>query len=83
MFQGEEELRAVKNRTLRIPTINVEVEQRDRNDRNDGRPRYAWRQELVGDYLQSDWSRMCAARTRAGMQIWLGWLALVLSLDQK
>lgn len=47
-----------------------------------GKALYVSTLEVVMEYLESDRSRVWAALTRAGMEAWLGWLAVVLNLDQ-
>lgn len=39
--------------------------------------------KLLMDHLKSNGESLWAARTRAAMDVWLGWLAVVLNLDKK
>lgn len=81
-FEGEDDLREKKRRTLWSPVIDVVDEQPDRSDRDVVRTRLPLTRELVMGYLKSNESRLWVARTQAGIFVWLCWLATVLSLDR-
>lgn len=80
-LSGEGELQAKDNPALWNPTINVGDEQRDSIDRNARRARCALKRELVMEYLKSGGSGVWAARTWAAMEVWVGWLAAALNLN--
>lgn len=42
---------------------------------------YVLTRQLVMRYLKRDWSRVRTARTRAVMEVWLGYLMAVVNLD--
>lgn len=82
MLKRENELQAEKNRTLWNVISNVGGEQRDESDYDAGRAQYASMRELVVEYLESDGSQVCAAKTRAKMDACLGWLAAIRNLER-
>lgn len=81
-FTRQDEFRAKENQTVRNFTLNMKDEQQNKIVRDARRAQYASTRELAMECLESDGSRVGAARTRVGMYVWLGCLAEVVNLNR-
>lgn len=80
-FSGEGKQHAEEIQVMWNPLIDTRDWQREKSDQDDGSARFASTRELMMPNLKISESRLWAARTRAAMGVWLGWLAAVRSLQ--
>ena len=80
-FPGEEAIKDEKQREHWNPIINSGDASTDLNQRNGGHARISSTTRLLIGHMESDRQRMWAARRRAALDLWMGWLLSLLNLD--
>lgn len=82
-FEDEKALKRKASRELWSTIFNAGDERRSQRGRDAGRARYTSRPQLLTGHLENHDERVWAAKTRAAMNAWLGWLVAMLPLHKK
>lgn len=79
--ESKEALKKGANRTLWFLIIGAVDKMRDKMERDAGRAWFASRRKPLMKQFEDNGVRVWAARTRAALEVWLGWLAAHLQSD--
>lgn len=81
-FEGQEALKEKSSRTLWDSITSAGDKRREERKRDAGRAGCTQRRKLVVEFVENTGEIVWASETRAALELWLGWLASLLSLEK-